>query len=440
MKSERWVFAVVAAQVLAGALSVSADEAPPAAPAAPVAPTDCRACHKPISSRKYVHGPVGVAMCSVCHVDEKPAADAAKRHSFSLAKPEPELCLSCHDGLREKMRNAKVLHGAITAGGCTACHDPHGSAQKLFLKGKNMAGLCASCHEDKLKGAVDHKPAAASCALCHDPHGAQNAKLLLTPAPELCFSCHQKMRSELSAKYLHGPVQSGCGTCHNPHSAPKARLLKVDGRKELCLGCHDDIAKQLKTVKRPHPAIESAGCIGCHSPHASPQAALLKAPMKELCSGCHEEKKQELKRSFSHGPVAANQCQGCHNAHGADNPNILKTFFPPEFYNSYKEGLYALCFNCHEKAIAREPKTSTLTNFRDGERNLHYVHVHSEKGRSCKACHQVHASNQQKHVREEVPFGSWMLPINYKKTASGGTCIVGCHSPKSYDRQQGGDR
>lgn len=408
--------------------------AAPAAVEVSTAPADCFACHKAVGENKFTHGPVGVKMCSVCHVDEKPAADPAKHHVFSFTASQPELCLACHEGLRAKTQSSKVKHQAVNSGGCTVCHDPHGSGQKFFLKGKNMAALCSSCHENKLRGAVAHKPAKMSCALCHDPHGSETGKLLKNSQPELCLSCHQKMRSALAGKYLHGPVQTGCATCHDPHSAPKPMLLKADLKKEFCLTCHEDIAKKLKAVKRPHPAVETAGCAGCHVPHASDQAGLLKEPITKLCSSCHKEKAAELKSSFLHGPLAQGQCKACHDPHGSDDPDILKTFFPEGFYNPYRDGLYALCFNCHEKNIAREAKTATLTNFRNGNVNLHYVHVHSEKGRSCKACHAVHAANQQKHIRAQVPFGTWMLPITFKKTATGGSCAVGCHNPKAYDR------
>ncbi|MDA8244839.1 MAG: cytochrome c3 family protein [Elusimicrobia bacterium] len=410
------------------------------AAAAPVSPDvitttpACVECHKKVVSSKFTHGPVGVKMCRVCHSDEKPAQDPAKHHVFSFPKPQPELCLECHVDVRESLRSGKMTHGAIEAGGCTSCHDPHGSGQKFFLRGENMDALCSNCHGKKTGGAVVHRPVKASCMLCHEPHASGGSHLLKTDTPELCLGCHQQVKTELSGKYVHGPVQTGCQTCHDPHSAPKPYLLKSDAKKELCLGCHADMAKALKNAKRPHPAVESAGCIGCHSPHASGQPKMLLKPMKELCLGCHADKAAELGSKFLHGPVRLNECQGCHDPHGADNPNILKEYFPEDFYNSYKEGLYALCFECHEKNIASEPRTAKLTNFRNGDVNLHYVHVHSEKGRSCKACHQVHGGRQEKHVRESVPFGSWPLPIVYRKTATGGSCNVGCHNPKSYDR------
>ena len=104
------------------------------------------------------------------------------------------------------------------------------------------------------------------------------------------------------------------------------------------------------------------------------------------------------------------------------------------FYDSYSESKYDLCFGCHNKDIAKKKTTDKLTNFRDGKYNLHFLHVNRKKGRTCTSCHGAHASTQAKHIREEVPFGSWSYPIQFTKTKNGGTCVVGCHAPKTYDR------
>ncbi len=80
-------------------------------------------------------------------------------------------------------------------------------------------------------------------------------------------------------------------------------------------------------------------------------------------------------------------------------------------------------------------QTTTLTNFRDGSRNLHYVHVHNtDRGRTCRACHEVHAAKQPHRIREGVPYGTagWVLKINYTKTPTGGTCTKTCHETKTY--------
>ncbi|MBI5209792.1 MAG: cytochrome C [Elusimicrobia bacterium] len=398
------------------------------------AKSGCISCHAAVKKGSFAHGPVGVSMCAVCHKDEKPAQDPVKHHTFKLTKDQPELCLSCHDAMRGELAAVKVSHQAIDSGGCTACHSPHSSDQRFFLKGDTMDKTCSACHEPKTKAAVVHKPVKSSCVLCHDPHGSANAKLLKTPAGELCFSCHAKMRKELARKQVHAPVKAGCTACHDPHSAAKENLLKSDGRKDLCVGCHKQIADRIKAAKRPHAAIGKAGCVACHTPHASDHGPLLKEAMPKVCLACHTDLKDEMASAFLHGPAKLGECTACHDPHGADNPNILRIFFPEGFYNPYKDGLYALCFNCHEKDIAKDERTKSLTNFRNGDENLHYLHVHSQKGRSCKACHQVHGGKQEKHVRENVPFGSWMLPITFKRTAHGGTCNVGCHNPKAYDR------
>ena len=78
-----------------------------------------------------------------------------------------------------------------------------------------------------------------------------------------------------------------------------------------------------------------------------------------------------------------------------------------------------------------------LTDFRNGDRNLHHVHVNRErKGRTCRACHETHASSRDKHIRDSVPFGEggWELPIGFERRANGGSCAPGCHTPYAYDR------
>jgi len=75
-------------------------------------------------------------------------------------------------------------------------------------------------------------------------------------------------------------------------------------------------------------------------------------------------------------------------------------------------------------------ETDEATGFRNGERNLHWVHVNKKtKGRTCRTCHEVHASKRPRLVAESVPFGKrgWRLPLNFEKTETGGSCQPGCH-------------
>ena len=128
-------------------------------------------------------------------------------------------------------------------------------------------------------------------------------------------------------------------------------------------------------------------------------------------------------------------CASCHACEvrcprGIDIPRVMESL--RQLFLRENDG--SLCFQCHESTLVLEERTTTLTNFRDGDRNLHYLHVNSEKGRSCRACHEVHASNLPFHMRVSVPYGEsdWLLPINFAKTETGGTCTPGCHQTAAY--------
>jgi hypothetical protein len=96
---------------------------------------------------------------------------------------------------------------------------------------------------------------------------------------------------------------------------------------------------------------------------------------------------------------------------------------------------YAFCFSCHDEKIVREHSTDTVTDFRNGRLNLHYLHVNKENnGLACRACHTGHVSDQPKQISEMVRFGSWTFPMRFTQTSSGGSCLTGCHGEYSYDR------
>jgi len=116
---------------------------------------------------------------------------------------------------------------------------------------------------------------------------------------------------------------------------------------------------------------------------------------------------------------------------------VARDLYPETFYAPFKLDDYALCFTCHDKQLVLQPKTTGLTRSRNGDDNLHFVHVNRpDKGRSCRACHATHASTHEAHVRDSVPYGKWELPINFTPTATGGSCAPGCHKEAPYDREK----
>ncbi|MBN1420424.1 MAG: cytochrome c3 family protein [Planctomycetes bacterium] len=434
--------ALAAVVLIAGASDPGSDAGEKAKPDKYAGSCVREGCHKDLVSRKVIHGPLEDNDCETCH------ERAAGEHHFTFVAEKQELCEMCH----EIPPRQKVVHKPILDGGCTDCHDPHSGPQKALLRAKTVAAQCASCHT-LAEAKHPHEPSAeGECLACHHPHQSENADLLMEPEPRICLGCHTGTEEELQEKHVHRPCAEGCSSCHASHGGPEAHLLR-EPFLPLCLKCHVDVRGAMAGGPVQHGALLSRdACMNCHQPHGGNLTYLLKDASKPLCLKCHDEEQKTpdgktLKNigklleesNFLHGPIRESDCTACHSAHGSTNFRMLRLHFPQSFYEAFDIGKYALCFRCHASALVLTKRTESLTMFRDGDINLHYLHVNDKvKGRSCRACHPVHASNRPKHIRESVPFGkgNWLLPINFRKTETGGSCAPGCHDPKSYDNSR----
>lgn len=89
-------------------------------------PKLCYGCHADFTeSASYVHGPVAVGQCLLCHNPHK------SKIEHLLLIPEPGLCYQCHD-INTIESVAAHLPGQLST--CTNCHNPHNSSQKALLK------------------------------------------------------------------------------------------------------------------------------------------------------------------------------------------------------------------------------------------------------------------------------------------------------------------
>jgi predicted CXXCH cytochrome family protein len=387
----------------------------------------------------------GVGECQKCHQPEEDL------HEFTIDDP-PDLCVGCHEDIGGRIASAKTVHDP--AEDCTDCHAPHGGSVEALLHGieeDDLKPLCFECHDEEMvQDEYAHGPAEqGECTLCHDPHASSESALLLAEGLELCGDCHDDVVEQVeSAEYVHAPVEDSCTDCHNPHSGPRPQMLQA-AKRQLCNECHDDIVDEAENSAVDHaPTVTKDECLNCHSPHASDNPANLLKPQRELCLDCHNKPLESggstlidmqrllLHNKEWHAPIREDGCSGCHQPHGSANARILKEPFPSRFYADFDPDLYSLCFSCHEELAVTVQWTRTLTGFRDGDRNLHFLHVARERrGRSCRACHEVHASPNPLHVRDKVPYGKWMMPIDFEKTETGGSCHPGCHKIESYDRE-----
>ncbi|HWI41061.1 MAG TPA: cytochrome c3 family protein, partial [Verrucomicrobiae bacterium] len=291
--------------------------------------------------------------------------------------------------------------------------------------------------------------ALGQCAYCHNPHESDEKGLLRKKSRDVCLGCHGDFATAMAkAAVVHPPVQNDpCTRCHNPHGSKVLHVLNSK-MPDVCIGCHVRIGKKIAEAKTQHkPLLENESCGNCHSSHFSPSRGLLASAEKSVCLGCHGKdglgkpplrniSKEIDGKKVLHGPIQKGKCSACHDPHGSDYFRMLPAQYPKSFYTKGSEGNYDACLTCHNKDIARYSETETATNFRNGRQNLHYLHVGFKmKGRSCRACHDVHGSNGPKLVSVEgSPFGEWKIPTRFVQTPTGGSCSPGCHRLLKYDR------
>ena len=154
--------------------------------------------------------------------------------------------------------------------GCKTCHDqldatavPHRSTGKApkGLSAEPQA-LCGSCHEkSQFEGKFVHGAVAAGrCTGCHDPHSSDNVGLLVKPPVALCLDCHADVKKKphvivgfsggghplgdaTKAKQAADPLRSGkpfyCAACHEPHRSERPQLNRFDKGMGSCQKCHN---------------------------------------------------------------------------------------------------------------------------------------------------------------------------------------------------------
>ncbi len=304
--------------------------------------------------------------------------------------------------------------------------------------------ITAQCHNTYLKNKFIHDPLKKDCNFCHKyntgkhPEDAGEEYVLTKKYPQLCFDCHKKDASE--AESIHPIFEEGnCQECHSPHSANnKFLILEFEG-KAICVKCHNPFDGK-KVIHKPSL---DGHCVKCHNPHFSSLEKLIRTEQPDLCLDCHNKPIQTEKRLLSnikeklslrkvHSPVESGKCTDCHAPHSSDNNAMLIRKFFPQNYVEGKFESFQLCFACHSEQLMLSPTSDSLTNFRNGTRNLHYVHVNKVKARNCIDCHDVHGSNNLRTIKDFVQFGNWKMPIKFVKSDSGGTCSPGCHKTQSY--------
>jgi predicted CXXCH cytochrome family protein len=403
----------------------------------------CLDCHQGLTEAHNSHQPVRDGKCGLCHLQA-----AEGEHRFT-APPQPgKVCVSCHE-----LPARATPHAPVVQQDCLACHTAHPAPgdpyRRNLLTSTSEREVCARCHagEAGVGQAFVHTPVAGgACTQCHVPHSSTEPRLLRKPPDPTCSECHAGVHARLgTAASRHVPVSEDCRRCHDAHASDqRAQLVKAPG--QLCLDCHAPLLAEYEARPVFHRALlTDEGCANCHAAHDSPLPKLLAMPVGELCLACHSQPivrpdgrtiasvGHELAGAKSaHGALPQGACEACHDPHGAHTFALLCEPYPREFYAPFRTESYALCFRCHAAEAFTSPTTTSATRFRDGPRNLHFLHVNQAKGRTCRACHATHASTLPAQLAESVPFGSWALPLRFERIPGGGACTPGCHERTEY--------
>jgi predicted CXXCH cytochrome family protein len=400
-------------------------------------------CHASMLSAAHVHGPVARDACDACHAPDTGG------HKYPMTRDREALCRGCHTVADTTPRR----HMSMNDDGCTSCHDPHTSASPGMLRGASIDQTCAQCHAPT-EGVNRHHPyAAGRCDLCHPAHGETGRETTNSAAIEAgCRTCHPTTADAVAhSPHSQSKVEGSCLACHRAHASDGKGLLKNEPRT-LCISCHEKVGESVAGVVTHDAVLGGQQCITCHAAHESPNASMLVSDQASVCNSCHQRSVvaadgREIParpagreaESFVHGPVASGDCAACHTVHGGNQARLLKRMNPAVLAGTFDTRNYSLCFSCHDSELMLSESASD-TWFRNGETNLHRVHLASgNRSRTCSACHVAHAGRRPRLMAESASYdgSAWKMPLGFSLTPEGGSCSPGCHEPMSYRRDAG---
>lgn len=337
---------------------------------------------------------------------------------INLRAQEPDLCYSCHKGLKNELAGTSV-HSPFREGNCSVCHNVHASKHRGLVR-EDINELCYKCHADLEKRIKETKMHGAirdgKCTDCHNAHSSKNRFLLVNAEKEICFNCHKDLRGQINKITIHSPFNNGeCSACHNAHASREDNLLSapsnqvcqkchaprcnVDGvsitnstSKMECVSCHTGHNSNTKGLLGPygHPDFLDEKCMSCHKPFQKGKAIETVMEGKELCFKCHVKDPARFHDDDIHATFQENSCVMCHNYHASNKPNM-----------TVNES--SVCLQCHgdiDMRIARMTK------------RLKGIRCAPVKSRRCFECH--------------VPMHS-LRPWYFKEDADVIKTCVRCH-------------
>ena len=168
--------------------------------------------------------------CVACHAIHKNGPDGLVARK---TKEINQQCAACHQDVWASFQRPyrhRLPEGAMS---CVDCHNPHGGflkAQMQTVRGNDPS--CFKCHGN-LAGpfTYEHAPMRTDgCTACHQPHGSANPRLLTRAQVRfVCMECHSN---------IPGPAPAANGTMGT--AGPAFHDLR-DPRFRNCTVCHQKV-------------------------------------------------------------------------------------------------------------------------------------------------------------------------------------------------------
>jgi len=289
---------------------------------------------------------------------------------------------------------------------------------------------------------------AGECDNCHDPHGRGNGKMLIEPAPAVCYDCHNAstpntvsgddVQAAFQMTSHHDLSKVGCANCHNVHKATQASVMmdpynpaaSLTDPDTFCLSCHSGSMPQGVTgapnvagewTGGGHDATHSLNCTDCHEPHGSSNPSNLNyRPLtyggytaafttglnfgqRAFCEVCHTRTASGYKGAkviptgagyvSQHGSGDSTPCSNCHAL--KHNPRLSNYTGTASFYT-------LACLECHTQGAGNpypdadaEFNTPANTTDADTRRSIHAVMYRPYSSIPTVDCVSCHGSNHE---------------------------------------------
>ncbi|NOY98293.1 MAG: cytochrome c3 family protein [Chloroflexi bacterium] len=228
-----------------------------------------------------------------------------------------------------------------------------------------------------------------ACAGCHRAHTAAAANLLVSPVPNLCFTCHGSAGTGADTNVTDGLYLERDGTVESPVEGTANRGLKGGGFTNALMDTDWDLVVASAPVTSSHAYDATPGtmwgngaigsgagqanvaltCVSCHDPHGNasttggPTYRLLRAIPVDSGAGSGVDVTDESTKTYSvsnadnqyfgenygsRGAQLSNWCAQCHTRHAAPTGSGHTDSGDPIYaYRHTTTGFSIGCANCH---------------------------------------------------------------------------------------------